>query len=291
LPLNTRCYTRLIEIPHKHWADYAFPAPRYGQRTSNLVEQQNHVYLQPREMPILDMCTAIWKDIQRKVFDRLQAAQVARGPFSEHINTLYQLDDHSSRSFEAIPSSQSLGLVHSRRDINKEFRVQLNPSGGSCSCMAFQNGKRPCVHALALIHELRLAPIDYIAPFHRLQAWQSTYLLPLPPILRSTLVGSPEILPPARKQKRGRPKKKRMESGRGGLRTEIVEEGGNGSEDQSNTPASQPQSKAPVESQPLSLATAFQPALQQRRKPHWVYVVDVPQEVQQIASRTRSGKL
>jgi hypothetical protein len=62
LPLNTRCYTRLIEIPHKHWADYAFPAPRYGQRTSNLVEQQNHVYLQPREMPILDMCTAIWKD-------------------------------------------------------------------------------------------------------------------------------------------------------------------------------------------------------------------------------------
>jgi hypothetical protein len=156
---------------------------------------------------------------------------------------------------------------------------------------AFQNNKRPCVHALALIHELRLAPIDFIAPFHHLHTWQLTYLLPLPPILRSTLVSSPEILPPARKQKRGRPRKKRMESGRSGLRTEIVEEGGNVSENQSNTPGSHSQSEAPAESQPLSLATAFQPASQQRRRPYWEYVVDLPQEVPQIASRTQSGRL
>lgn len=63
------CHDRLMEIPHVYWADYAFPAPRYGQHTSNLVEQQNFVYLQAREMPVLDMCVFIWNDIQRKAFD------------------------------------------------------------------------------------------------------------------------------------------------------------------------------------------------------------------------------
>lgn len=75
------------------------------------------------------------------------------------------------------------------------------PTGCSYSCMASQNNKRPCVHALAIIHRLRLAPFNLIAPFHQLQAWQLTYLLPLAPILRSTLVSSHEISPLAKKQK------------------------------------------------------------------------------------------
>lgn len=51
--LKDRAATELSKIPHQFWADYAFPSMRYGQRTSNLVEQQNNVYRQAREKPIL----------------------------------------------------------------------------------------------------------------------------------------------------------------------------------------------------------------------------------------------
>jgi hypothetical protein len=192
------------------------------------VEQQNFVYLQPREMPVLDMSLYFWNDVQRKVFERSQTSAVATGAFSSYINNQYQHDDASSRIYIATPSSQSLGLVSSQRDPRQEFRVQLGLNGlGTCTCGLFQDNLRPCAHAIAFIHQVYGAPLDYIAKFHTRAAWSSTYLCPLPPILSAALRSDELLLPPAMKKKRGRPQKKRMEEGRMGLRDEITEEAEN----------------------------------------------------------------
>jgi hypothetical protein len=223
--LICRCAERLNTIPHTFWADYAFPAPRYGQRTSNLVEQQNFVYLQAREMPVLDMFMHIWKDVQNKVFNRhrISATAALTSNFSNHINKMYHHDNRSSQVYEAQPASPLLGVVHSIRDPNLEFKVCLQRSNWSCTCGEFQNNLRPCPHAFALIHHLGLAPIDYIAPFHTSSAWRQTYVLFLNPILRSEL-SETDILPPDLKRRRGRPRKKRMDQFRQGLQEEFVAE-------------------------------------------------------------------
>lgn len=305
LTLRCSCHNRLNEIPHQHWADYAFPAPRYGQHTSNLVEQQNFVYLQAREMPVLDMCVYIWEDIQRKAFERLETSQAASGPFSDHINKLYQEQDRSSRLYHAVPSSRSLGLVRSNRDGSQEFRVELKSGGrGSCTCGSFQNNLLPCVHAIAFIHKVNLAPVDYIAAFHHRQAWRQTYLLPLPPILRSSLIADKEVNPPDRKQKRGRPRKKRMEPGRCALRAEVLQEGGDKEVARVDAEPSEPVAnvsgglfQAVASAQPASGATvvAQRPKRAKRAKFNpWVYIVDIPKDISDTAasvSRTRSGRL
>jgi hypothetical protein len=175
-------------------------------------------------MPVIDMLLHIWKDVQRKVFDRHQQAAAATlaGPFSSHIEDLYHHDDRSSRIYDACPSSPELGLVQSLREPEHEFKVCLQRTRWSCTCGDFQNNLRPCAHAFALIHRLRLAPINFIASFHTSAAWRQTYVLFLPPVMRSELSTS-TVLPPALKRKRGRPKKKRMEQGMSTQRETTVE--------------------------------------------------------------------
>lgn len=47
-------------IPHVRWATYAFPLPRYGQLTSNSVEQSNKWLLQPRGQPVVNLLQGIY---------------------------------------------------------------------------------------------------------------------------------------------------------------------------------------------------------------------------------------
>jgi hypothetical protein len=228
------------KIPHPHWANYAFPAPRYGQRTSNIVEQQNFVYLQAQQMPVLDMFLHIWNDVQGKVFKRHQvlSTRAMASTFSDHIIELYHHDDRSSRIYDAQPYSPYQGVVQSIRNPDAEFKVSLQRSNWSCTCGEFQNNLRPCAHAFALIHHLNLAPINYIAPFHTSSAWRQTYVLFLEPVLRSELSGS-DVLPPLLKRKRGRPRKKRTEQGSQVMRHQVVGEDqeleGNGPEELDST--------------------------------------------------------
>ena len=68
------------------WADYAFPCQRYGHRPSSLVEQQNFVYRQAREMGPIDMMQYIWDDQAAKFHKRLEKAAKGMGPLSDSYN-------------------------------------------------------------------------------------------------------------------------------------------------------------------------------------------------------------
>lgn len=183
------------------------------------------MYLDARELPVLDMFQEIWTNISKKVFERREAAHLATGPFSTYINAIFDSDSKSARIYKAIPSTRHLGRVHSIQHSQNKVIVKLEASTGSCTCGDFQNNMRPCPHALALITELRLSPNTFMAPFHTLRAWQGTYLLSVPPVLAANLPMDGSVLPPSHKKKRGRPQKRRMEQAHAkATLSEVIEE-------------------------------------------------------------------
>lgn len=276
-------------MPHSYWADYAFPRARYGQHTSNLVEQQNWVYLQAREMPVLDMFAHIWNDMQGKIYRRFLAAQSSPTSLSIIATTLYRQSDDSARSYDAIPSSRFSGLVYLRQDSQKEFKVDLHVIGGkwsgSCSCGRFQNDRLPCPHGLALIHELKdVPPLHFIDQFWTKEAWCATYSQPLPAVLRSELVIDESMEPPAKKKQRGRPQKKRREQGESGPASQALPIEGDVEVDEFQGIESVHES-AEEDGREAEDTQRTRPS-----KSHWVYVVDIPQVEKEITSRTRSGR-
>jgi hypothetical protein len=277
-----------MAIPHECWADYAFKAPRYGQHTSNLVEQQNWVYIQAREKPVLDMFTHIWRDMQGKLFRRSLAATATMTPLSINATLLYRQAEDSARLFDVVPSSYTSGLVFLRQDSNIGFKVELffgqgeAESTGSCTCGKFQNDRMPCPHGLAFLHQQRFAPMQFIAQFNTKDAWMATYQQPLPTLLQSDLKIDMSVLPPLVKKKRGRPQKKRREQGQGAG-------GGPGAGSQNNGAGPLAAAAAAPAPLPVVQAAGVRQARQRRRFQPWVYIVDVPRLQAEVHSRTRSG--
>lgn len=141
----------------------------------------------------------IWKDMQGKLFKRLQAAELAGTSLSTHTILVYRQNEGSARLYNTIPTSYTAGLFNLRQDNSVEFKVNLfnqaEEGSGSCSCGRFQNDRLPCSHRLALIHQLRLAPLRLIASFYTKPSWVAIYQQELPPLLRSSLSFGESILP------------------------------------------------------------------------------------------------
>ena len=60
----------LNAIPHKAWATYAFPYPRFGHLTSNLSESINSAWKDLRHFPILKMVDTIWSTMMKTIYKR-----------------------------------------------------------------------------------------------------------------------------------------------------------------------------------------------------------------------------
>ena len=203
-----------MKIPVKYWADHAFPACRYGQRTSNLVEQQNIVYRKAREKQILDMLQHIWDDTMGKRFRRAEKAQGALGYLSEWASSKRREEQDNSGAYRSHQSSATAGRVYSSMDARDEAIVTLiDGCRGSRTCKSFQNELRPCQHAWTILDDLRLDATLFFAAFYTCLEWNATYRQPLPPILLSELAVDPTVLPPKVKVQRGRAQTKRKEAG------------------------------------------------------------------------------
>lgn len=186
--IGYRCAQHLGGIPHQHWADYAFPTLRYGHYTSNLVEQQNWVYLQAREKPVLDMLQHIWNDMLAKLFNRKVTAETQPGPLANEALLQFRQAEDNARMYDTLTSSRSLALVSLRRNRQLEFVVRLDErtGRGDCTCGRFQNDLQPCEHGHAVVDQLNIPSLRFVAKFFTQTAWIKTYTALLPPILRST---------------------------------------------------------------------------------------------------------
>lgn len=215
LPLNTRytAATLLQGIPREKWADHAFPVPRYGQRTSNLVEQQHNVYKDARYMPVLDMLRHIWKNTMSKCYERNEEANKAIGPLSTDATKRLRQDQDSARMYERQHSSTTTARVFATRNPQVEHIVRLTVNTtDTCTCGDFQKNQQPCTHACSFLDSSQRASLPFVARFHTKNAWSAIYSYPLPPILSRDLQPSDSSLPPLPYKRRGRAQKKRRET-------------------------------------------------------------------------------
>ena len=73
--LKAGCAEYIEAIPATSWATYAFPAPRYGHITSNIVESANSMWKDARELPALELLVRVWQSSMTTFYERNQLAQ------------------------------------------------------------------------------------------------------------------------------------------------------------------------------------------------------------------------
>jgi hypothetical protein len=60
-------YEYINSIPHATWAQYAFPAPRFGHITSNIAKSINSSWNPYRNLPILQLFTSTWSAVMSTI--------------------------------------------------------------------------------------------------------------------------------------------------------------------------------------------------------------------------------
>jgi hypothetical protein len=63
-------YKYINDIPHDTWASYAFPYPRFGHITSNIVESLNAKFKEIRDLPVLQIQLAFWSNYLQTINSR-----------------------------------------------------------------------------------------------------------------------------------------------------------------------------------------------------------------------------
>ena len=192
--------------------------PRYGQYTSNLVEQQNWVYLCARELPVFDMLQYICNDMMEKIYKRHTLATATLTPFPPNIVDLFRQEQDAGRTLDVRTASSTAGLVYSRLLGQEQHTATLDPQQlqGECSCGNFESNRRPCAHGHAFLDHIGGAAIAVVDPRYGTASWNrqlEDHLLG-PPVRINELELDDSVRPPHHKQGRGRPAKKRMEQGR-----------------------------------------------------------------------------
>ncbi|KAK7177811.1 hypothetical protein PSPO01_16135 [Paraphaeosphaeria sporulosa] len=86
--------------------------------------------------------------------------------------------------------------------------VQLKAQ--KCSCLAFQDHKILCRHAIAVCRFFNVRPENYIARFYKISEYREQYKYSLLPVLLEDLEPDGVTKPPPDAPLRGRPVQKRM---------------------------------------------------------------------------------
>jgi hypothetical protein len=167
----------LAEIQRAHYATAFFPSPgrRYGHLTSNIVESANALFLDERELPVLDMLDGIWRKEMHRRTSRLQRAikEARQQPLTPWGRARFQEGALYSEQNDVWMESveQGLGTVGQRDG----RRFQVNLEARTCGCKRFQDTDIPCGHAITVIHACQQAPADYLPEYIRCESWVATY--------------------------------------------------------------------------------------------------------------------
>ena len=141
---NSAAAAYVDAIPHITWAYYAFPYPRYGHNTSNIVESLNSVWNPLRSLPPLKMVDAIWSATIKTIYDRnrrtQQSTQIADVLFLKFKDRL-----QSSYRYRVFESGNGVYQVQVP-DSGSKFVVNLPQK--TCTCTNFFEYLRPCTYAI-----------------------------------------------------------------------------------------------------------------------------------------------
>ncbi|KAK4698627.1 hypothetical protein P7C70_g7646, partial [Phenoliferia sp. Uapishka_3] len=186
----------LDKIPHNKWAEYTFPGPRYGCVSSNIAECSNVLLKDARTMAPLALLTLIEEWGMGKFAEQSKAAEGRVDEFTAAATTRFLQEEATSREYDIIVSTNRTGFWSGLA----KHPLSQSPDHKVTITIPFDYD----------IHEPTGLP--YLQATCTLQ---ECYINPFPVVSTAGLELDPDILPPSKKRKVGRPQKKRMEAGDG----------------------------------------------------------------------------
>ncbi|XP_056685524.1 uncharacterized protein [Spinacia oleracea] len=159
-------------------------------------------------MPVFSLLEAIRKWCMERVGARFDMAiDMEDGQLTEYAKK--EVDERTGESRFCYATACGGGEFEVR-DAHVNFPIRL--STRSCGCGKWQISGIPCKHALRVIYDQRLNPIDFVSPFFKSAAYKLTYADHIHPMSDPTQwpnFSLPTIQPPVIKRQAGRPAKKR----------------------------------------------------------------------------------
>lgn len=216
--LNEAAAKYILEIDPRRYARYCQPNARYGQYCSNISESLNSVWMEARELPVLQSINFIWLDIMKKFAERRRRIQ-ENPRWTTTAWGYFLLQATEARKYLVVPSDERrlIALVSHPR-AHDQHTVCL--STHKCTCLEFFDRQIPCRHAIAACKAFGRDPEEYINDLYSISWYRQTYkgiigVIQLRDIQEDTAT---EVLPPEVPAKRGRPKKARIPKDRTSLR-------------------------------------------------------------------------
>ncbi|KAE8218185.1 hypothetical protein CF326_g9231, partial [Tilletia indica] len=168
-------------IDKKKWATCAVPGRRFGHVTSNLAEIANAMLLEARELPPLLCLDHIYKHQMERFFGRLDEAINCPSPIVAAEYAHLQAVSLLARRMNAVCSDTKSGVVTDTATPvtnGAQFVVKLPATVhdvGHCDCKQYQLMLRPCRHAVALLHKLKLSVVPYFHAYYTTEVWKKIY--------------------------------------------------------------------------------------------------------------------
>jgi hypothetical protein len=214
---NELIYDYLMKSDTTTWATSAFPVPRYGIYTSNSAESMNSAMEKLRNGSYLNVFVKFVEQLSKQRFARFSKYRDTATAVTKRFQTEYNSTLQEGRRRELFQSSDSVINVKSRRP--DAYRI-VDLEAKTCSCGAFQELGKPCLHAAVAINHVGADYLNFIHPSYKTESLTAVYTTPLIPIPFHSLISDGFTKPPLVVAKRGRPKKRRIRS----LRADVPEE-------------------------------------------------------------------
>ncbi len=189
------------------WATSQFSTPGYGIYISNAAESLNSQIEDLRNGSYLNVFVKFAEEVSKQRYNRFCLYREITTPVSIKFQTEYNKVLQEGRRRECFMSSDSVVNVKSNAsDIYKI--VDLNSR--TCSCGAFQEHGKPCLHAAIAINLVNCDFLAFTHPAYTIANLLQTYRTPFLLVAIDNLNGDGITLPPQVVPKRGRPKKRRL---------------------------------------------------------------------------------
>ncbi|KAE8230552.1 hypothetical protein CF326_g4444 [Tilletia indica] len=182
-------YLSDAQIPHTHWASYAFPGRRFDHVTSNLSKIANSALRLHRELPPLQLMAGIYNYEMRHFFERCKAAKEWKQVLAPHPHSLFVQALLNARRMKVVAADSTTGLVTGSS--NKQYTVVLSADPktqpSNCTCGVSKLMLLPCAHLGAFALAVKAAPVPYAHSLWTTVALRCTYATPYVPVISDEL--------------------------------------------------------------------------------------------------------
>ncbi|XP_010677704.2 uncharacterized protein LOC104893303 [Beta vulgaris subsp. vulgaris] len=161
-----------LDTTSEQWSRYMFDTSiSCDHNTTNFVESFNACTKAHRDLPVLNLLEAIRVWSMKRIGARFdKAIDMEPGQLTEYATKVLETRSGESRFCHATPCG---GGEFEVTDDNVTFPINLARLG--CGCGKWQGCGIPCKHALRVMYNQRIDPIEYVSDYYKGAAYKATY--------------------------------------------------------------------------------------------------------------------